>query len=51
VALARREVRDCLAEELRRLDPDETYGAALAGIAKISRGRTPISPAMNGAAT
>ena len=51
VALARREVRDCLAEELRRLDPDEIYGAALAGIAKISRGRTPISPMMNGAAT
>ena len=51
VALARREVRDCLAEELRRLDPDEIYGAALAGIAKISRGRTPIAiPAANGAA-
>ena len=49
VALARREVRDCLAEELRRLDPDEIYGAALAGIAKISRGRTPISPMMDGA--
>lgn len=50
VALARREVRDCLAEELRRLDPDEIYGAALAGIAKISRGRTPIAiPALSGA--
>jgi glucose-6-phosphate dehydrogenase assembly protein OpcA len=42
VALARREVRDCLAEELRRLDPDETYGEALAGVATISRGRTPV---------
>jgi glucose-6-phosphate dehydrogenase assembly protein OpcA len=42
VALARREVRDCLAEELRRLDPDEIYGEALAGIGKISRGRTAV---------
>jgi glucose-6-phosphate dehydrogenase assembly protein OpcA len=42
VALARREVRDCLAEELRRLDPDEIYGAALAGVAQIARGRTPV---------
>jgi glucose-6-phosphate dehydrogenase assembly protein OpcA len=42
VALARREVRDCLAEELRRLDPDEIYGAALAGVSKISRGRTAV---------
>ena len=38
VALARREVRDCLAEELRRLDPDEIYGAALAGIAQDQPG-------------
>ena len=29
VALARREVRDCIAEELRRLDPDEIYAEAL----------------------
>lgn len=42
VALARREVRDCLAEELRRLDPDEIYGAALAGISQITRGRTTV---------
>jgi glucose-6-phosphate dehydrogenase assembly protein OpcA len=42
VALARREVRDCLAEELRRLDPDEIYGAALAGVAQTTRGRTPV---------
>ncbi|MBN9102510.1 MULTISPECIES: glucose-6-phosphate dehydrogenase assembly protein OpcA [unclassified Pseudonocardia] len=42
VALARREVRDCLAEELRRLDPDETYGEALAGVATISKGRTAV---------
>ena len=50
VALARREVRDCLAEELRRLDPDEIYGEALAGVAKVTRGRTPITvPALAGA--
>lgn len=51
VALARREVRDCLAEELRRLDPDEIYGAALAGVSQITRGRTPVAvatPAVTG---
>jgi hypothetical protein len=35
-------VRDCLAEELRRLDPDEIYGEALLGIGRITRGRTPV---------
>lgn len=50
VALARREVRDCLAEELRRLDPDEIYGAALAGVSRVTRGRTPVKvPAVVGA--
>jgi glucose-6-phosphate dehydrogenase assembly protein OpcA len=50
VALARREVRDCLAEELRRLDADEIYGAALAGVSKVARGRTPVKiPAVAGA--
>jgi glucose-6-phosphate dehydrogenase assembly protein OpcA len=50
VALARREVRDCLAEELRRLDPDEIYGAALAGVSQVTRGRTPVKvPAVVGA--
>ena len=33
--LARRETRDCLAEDLRRLDADETYHDALAGIARV----------------
>jgi glucose-6-phosphate dehydrogenase assembly protein OpcA len=42
VALARREVRDCLSEELRRLDPDEIYGAALTGVGRITRGRTAV---------
>jgi glucose-6-phosphate dehydrogenase assembly protein OpcA len=39
IALARRTVPDCLSEELRRLDPDEVYGDALAGVGQISRGR------------
>ncbi|MCG8918480.1 glucose-6-phosphate dehydrogenase assembly protein OpcA [Actinokineospora sp. PR83] len=39
VALQRREVRDCLAEELRRLDPDEIYEDTLKGLTKIVRAR------------
>jgi len=35
-ALARRETNDCLSEELRRLDADEPYAEALAGIAKVT---------------
>ena len=42
VALARREVRDCIAEELRRLDPDEIYAESLRAVAGVSKGRTPI---------
>lgn len=42
VALARRSVPECLAEELRRLDPDDIYAEALAGVAKVTRGRTPV---------
>ena len=33
--LARRETRECLAEDLRRLDADEIYHQALAGIDKV----------------
>jgi glucose-6-phosphate dehydrogenase assembly protein OpcA len=33
--LARREARECLAEDLRRLDPDEIYLEALEGIDKV----------------
>ncbi len=33
--LARREARECLAEDLRRLDPDEIYLEALKGIDKV----------------
>ncbi|MBF6209594.1 glucose-6-phosphate dehydrogenase assembly protein OpcA [Nocardia puris] len=36
IALARRETRDCLAEELRRLDADDIYVEALAGIEKVT---------------
>jgi glucose-6-phosphate dehydrogenase assembly protein OpcA len=39
VALQRRSVRDCLAEELRRLDPDEIYAETLKGLSKVVRGR------------
>ncbi|WP_405493788.1 glucose-6-phosphate dehydrogenase assembly protein OpcA [Nocardia sp. NBC_00511] len=35
-ALARRETRDCLAEELRHLDADEVYSEALAGLEKVT---------------
>jgi glucose-6-phosphate dehydrogenase assembly protein OpcA len=39
VALQRRAVRDCIAEELRRLDPDEIYEGALKALGKVDRGR------------
>jgi glucose-6-phosphate dehydrogenase assembly protein OpcA len=35
VALQRREIADLLAEELRRLDPDEIYGESLAAVAAV----------------
>ena len=35
IPLARRETRDCLAEDLRRLDADEIYHAALEGLDKV----------------
>lgn len=35
VPLARRETRECLAEDLRRLDSDEIYFEALQGIDKV----------------
>jgi glucose-6-phosphate dehydrogenase assembly protein OpcA len=35
VALQRRDIADLLAEELRRLDPDEIYGEALAAVAGV----------------
>jgi glucose-6-phosphate dehydrogenase assembly protein OpcA len=44
VALQRREIRDCLAEELRRLDPDEIYESTLKSLTKIDRARTAAKP-------
>lgn len=38
VALGARTDADCLAEELRHLDPDATYGRALAGLAHVQVG-------------
>ncbi|WP_432574850.1 glucose-6-phosphate dehydrogenase assembly protein OpcA [Kineococcus sp. SYSU DK005] len=35
MALARRPVKDCLTEELRRLDPDEVYGEVLRELPKV----------------
>jgi glucose-6-phosphate dehydrogenase assembly protein OpcA len=35
ITLARRDSAECLAEELRRLDPDEIYEAALAELSKV----------------
>ena len=35
IPLARREARDCLAEEMRRLDADEIYHRALVGLDKV----------------
>lgn len=40
VVLTRRSLRDCLAEELRRLDADEVYAGALAGLAEVRRSRS-----------
>ena len=40
VALHRRAVEDCLAEELRRLDLDEIYAEALQGLTEITKGRS-----------
>ncbi|SFT38426.1 glucose-6-phosphate dehydrogenase assembly protein OpcA [Actinopolyspora lacussalsi subsp. righensis] len=38
VTLHRRAVRDCLAEELRRLGPDEIYESTLRGLSNVVRG-------------
>ncbi|MEY7972467.1 glucose-6-phosphate dehydrogenase assembly protein OpcA [Saccharomonospora xinjiangensis] len=41
IALHRRDNRDCLIEELRRLDADEVYEAALRGLTKLAPARKP----------
>ncbi|WP_299036494.1 glucose-6-phosphate dehydrogenase assembly protein OpcA [uncultured Pseudokineococcus sp.] len=54
VALPHRSVRDCLSEELRRLDPDEVYGDVLTeGMRRLGRARrlTEGAAAERGAAT
>lgn len=53
VALHRRQLRDCLAEELRRLDPDEIYENTLQGLDGIVRGEedSRVSAAPDPAAT
>jgi glucose-6-phosphate dehydrogenase assembly protein OpcA len=38
--LRRRPVRECLAEELRRLDPDEIYEEALQAMTEVEGRRT-----------
>ncbi|MDQ0380826.1 glucose-6-phosphate dehydrogenase assembly protein OpcA [Amycolatopsis thermophila] len=38
IALHRRNTKDCLIEELRRLDPDEVFEAALQGLDKLAAG-------------
>lgn len=40
VALARRTDAECLAEELRRLDPDEPYAESIASVSTVSRARS-----------
>jgi glucose-6-phosphate dehydrogenase assembly protein OpcA len=42
IALQRRSVRDCLAEELRRLDPDEIYKDALMAVPKVTKGKVSV---------
>jgi glucose-6-phosphate dehydrogenase assembly protein OpcA len=44
IALQRRSVRDCLSEELRRLDPDEIYAETLKALPKVVRGRAVTAP-------
>jgi hypothetical protein len=53
VALQRRGISDCLAEELRQLDPDEVYENTLKGLSAVVRGRvaaaTPTATKKNSA--
>lgn len=39
VALPRRSIADLLAEELRRLDPDEVFGEALRNVPNVTKGK------------
>ncbi len=42
VSLQRRDTKDILSEELRRLDADEIYAAALDGLNQITKGRSTV---------
>lgn len=44
VALQRRHTRECLAEEMRRLDADEPYQETLFGLEKVRRARSAGKP-------
>ncbi|MGZ4517107.1 MAG: glucose-6-phosphate dehydrogenase assembly protein OpcA, partial [Mycobacteriaceae bacterium] len=44
VALSRRLVKDCLTEEMRRLDADEVYAQALQGLSLVKRSRASTTP-------
>ncbi len=49
ISLARRELADCLADELRRLDPDEVYAKALIdGLPLVTRTTTQASAVASG---
>jgi glucose-6-phosphate dehydrogenase assembly protein OpcA len=48
VVLGRRSVKDCLVEELRRLDPDEIYEATLGGLNDIAKGSPEPEPVAAG---
>ena len=46
LALPRRSLRDCLAEELRRLDPDDLYGEIITkGVLELSESDQTVAPA------
>jgi len=51
VAPQRKSVRDCLAEELRRLHADEIYAETLRALGKVVRGRTATATASRAATT
>lgn len=44
VALSRRLVKDCLTEEMRRLDADEIYAQSLQGLSLVKRSRASTTP-------
>lgn len=48
VALGRRAIWDCLAEEMRRLDPDEIYENALAGLSQVLYEQSPREDGRDG---